>query len=38
VADTLGMSDDWLLARRWAILRRLSPRRTRRGALTASTP
>jgi DNA-binding NarL/FixJ family response regulator len=38
VADTLGMSDDWLLARRWAILRRLSPRRTRRGALTASSP
>ena len=31
VADTLGMSDEWLQARRWAILRRLSPRRARRG-------
>ncbi|HEY1277978.1 MAG TPA: response regulator [Thermoleophilaceae bacterium] len=32
VADTLGMPPDWLLARRWAILRRLSPRRVRRGS------
>ena len=31
VADTLDMSDEWLQARRWAILRRLSPRRARRG-------
>jgi DNA-binding NarL/FixJ family response regulator len=31
VADTLGMSHEWLQARRWAILRRLSPRRARRG-------
>lgn len=38
LADTLGMSPDWLLARRWAILRRLSPRRARRGALAADTP
>jgi DNA-binding NarL/FixJ family response regulator len=33
VADTLAMSPDWLLARRWAILRRLTPRRGRRGVL-----
>jgi len=33
VADTLMMAPDWLLARRWAILRRLSPRRTRRSVL-----
>jgi DNA-binding NarL/FixJ family response regulator len=32
VAGTLGMSGEWLLARRWAILRRLTPRRARRGA------
>jgi DNA-binding NarL/FixJ family response regulator len=36
VADTLGMSPDWLLARRWAILRRLTPRRARRGVVTAA--
>jgi DNA-binding NarL/FixJ family response regulator len=33
VADTLAMPPDWLLARRWAILRRLTPRRGRRGVL-----
>jgi DNA-binding NarL/FixJ family response regulator len=33
VAQTLSMSPDWLLARRWAILRRLAPRRSRRGML-----
>jgi DNA-binding NarL/FixJ family response regulator len=33
VASTLAMSRDWLLARRWAILRRLTPRRARRDAL-----
>jgi DNA-binding NarL/FixJ family response regulator len=38
LADTLGMSPDWLLARRWAILRRLSPRRARRGALATDAP
>ena len=38
VAETLGMSGDWLLARRWAILRRLSPRRTRRGAVVGAPP
>jgi DNA-binding NarL/FixJ family response regulator len=32
LADALAMSDDWLLARRWAILQRLSPRRNRRTA------
>ena len=26
IAETLGITDQWLLARRWAILRRLSPR------------
>jgi hypothetical protein len=26
IAATLDISDRWLLARRWAILRRLSPR------------
>ncbi len=36
VAQTLGMSADWLLARRWAILRRLSPRRARRDAFGAA--
>ena len=36
VADTLAMTPDWLLARRWAILRRLSRRRTRRGNPTAA--
>jgi DNA-binding NarL/FixJ family response regulator len=35
VAETLGMRDDWLLARRWAILRRLTPRRARRDTLAA---
>jgi DNA-binding NarL/FixJ family response regulator len=30
VADTLTMTPDWLLARRRAILRRLTPRRARR--------
>jgi DNA-binding NarL/FixJ family response regulator len=35
VADTLSVSVGWLLARRWAILRRLSPRRSRRGPPTA---
>ena len=38
VADTLAMSPDWLLARRWAILQRLSPRRTRRGTLATDAP
>jgi DNA-binding NarL/FixJ family response regulator len=38
LADTLGMSPDWLLARRWAILRRVSPRRGRRGALATDAP
>ena len=38
VAETLAMSPDWLLARRWAILRRLSPRRARRGALATDAP
>jgi DNA-binding NarL/FixJ family response regulator len=33
VADTLGMAPGWLLARRWAILHRLAPRRARRGDL-----
>jgi DNA-binding NarL/FixJ family response regulator len=33
VAETLSMTPEWLLARRWAILRKLAPRRTRRGAL-----
>jgi DNA-binding NarL/FixJ family response regulator len=28
IAETLDISDRWLRARRWAILRRLSPRRT----------
>jgi DNA-binding NarL/FixJ family response regulator len=36
VAQTLGMSADWLLARRWAIVRRLSPRRARRDAFGAA--
>jgi DNA-binding NarL/FixJ family response regulator len=36
LADTLGMSAEWLQARRWAILRRLSPRRARRGARTSA--
>ena len=36
VAQTLGMSGEWLLARRWAILRRLSPRRARRDAFGAT--
>jgi DNA-binding NarL/FixJ family response regulator len=35
VADTLSVTADWLLARRWAILRRLSPRRSRRGPRAA---
>jgi DNA-binding NarL/FixJ family response regulator len=35
VAETLDMSPDWLLARRWAILRRMSPRRPRRAPLGA---
>jgi DNA-binding NarL/FixJ family response regulator len=30
VAATLGISPEWLLARRWAILRRLNRRRSRR--------
>ena len=38
VADTLAMSPDWLLARRWAILQRLSPRRARRGTLATDAP
>jgi len=38
VAETLAMSPDWLLARRWAILHRLSPRRTRRGTLGTDAP
>ncbi len=38
VADTLTITPDWLLARRWAILRRLSPRRTRRGTLATEAP
>jgi hypothetical protein len=33
VAETLGMRHEWLLARRWAILRRLTPRRARRDTL-----
>jgi DNA-binding NarL/FixJ family response regulator len=32
VAATLGISPQWLLARRWAMLRRLTRRRSRRGA------
>lgn len=36
VADTLSMPEDWLVARRWAILRRLGPRRARRGISVAS--
>ena len=31
VAATLGISTEWLLARRWAMLRRLTRRRSRRG-------
>ena len=38
VAETLAMSPDRLLARRWAILHRLSPRRTRRGTLGTDAP
>lgn len=38
IADTLDMSSDWLLARRWAILRQLAPRRTRRSALADDAP
>lgn len=30
IASTLRMSEKWLQARRWAMLRRLSPRRVRR--------
>jgi DNA-binding NarL/FixJ family response regulator len=33
IADTLTMSPEWLQARRWAILRRLTPRRVRRSGL-----
>jgi DNA-binding NarL/FixJ family response regulator len=36
IAETLGMQEEWLLARRWAILRRLTPRRARRDTLTAT--
>lgn len=32
VADTLAISPAWLTARRWAMLRRLTRRRSRRGA------
>ena len=35
VAETLTVAPDWLLARRWAIVRRLSPRRIRRSVLAA---
>jgi DNA-binding NarL/FixJ family response regulator len=38
VAETLGMTPEWLLARRWAILRRLSPRRARRGSCSMDEP
>jgi DNA-binding NarL/FixJ family response regulator len=33
IAATLDMSSQWLHARRWAMLRRLTPRRARRGGL-----
>jgi hypothetical protein len=32
VAETLAISPAWLTARRWAMLRRLTRRRSRRGA------
>lgn len=33
IAETLEITEEWLLARRWAILQRLSPRPARRDAL-----